>query len=76
MGYNLPMSTERVHCVGLPLQRALPGKARLRLLLPGRPLPRTHRNLASYLVYDLDRILVFLEDLLSDYMREVDPDCA
>ena len=32
-----------------------------------------YRNLASYLVYDLDSVLVILQDKLPDYMIQVDP---
>ena len=31
-----------------------------------------YRNLASYLVYDLDAVLIILQDLLPDYMPQVD----
>ena len=71
MGYNLPMSIEIEDTVLARFNERFPGKAGCGFATWSSFL---YRNLASYLVYDLDRILVFLEDLLPDYMREVDPD--
>lgn len=73
MGYNLPMSIEIEDTVLARFNERFPGKAGCGFAT-WSSFTSYYRNLASYLVYDLDRILVFLEDLLPDYMREVDPD--
>ena len=69
MGYNLPMSIEIEDTVLARFNERFPGKAGCGFAT-WSSFTSYYRNLASYLVYDLDRILVFLEDLLPDYMRE------
>ena len=73
MGYNLPMSIEMEDAVLARFNERFPGKAGCGYA-SWSSFTAYYRGLASYLVYDLDRILVFLEELLPDYMREVDPD--